>query len=160
LLIANIRLPDLELEAILGKHCAKFGTVKFIRLLPVAKDNLHRYVFVQMSTLAETMELAIAVGASTLGSGTVALCLQDRRGRRLRPGPDSPRLMRRRRDDCVSGAGFVVVEETDARNSVTKYRAALPSNASTFVLTRSLRAHAASLTPPYDVGSHRLPASQ
>ena len=116
MLIANIRLPAPQLEAILQKHCAKFGTVKFIRLLPIAKDNLRRYAFVQMSTLAETMALATAVGASTLGSGTVALCLEDRRTRRQRLASDSPPLMRRRRDDSVSGAGVVVVEETRARN--------------------------------------------
>ena len=85
MLTVNIRLPDPELEAILGKRCSKFGTVKFIRLLPVAKDNLHRFAFVQMSTLAETMDLAIAVGGSTLGSGAVALCLEaDFEGTRAR----------------------------------------------------------------------------
>jgi hypothetical protein len=98
-LIADIRLPDPELEAILGKHCAKFGTVKFIRLMPIAKNDQHRFAFVQMSTLAETMDLAITVGASTLDSGTVVLRLQDRRRRRPLPGPDSPRLIRSRRGD-------------------------------------------------------------
>jgi hypothetical protein len=76
LLTVNIRLPEPELITILEKHCAKFSTVKFIRLLPVAKNNRYRYAFVQMSTLAETMDLAVAVGASTLGSGTVVLCLE------------------------------------------------------------------------------------
>ena len=76
MLRVNIRLPEPELAAILEKYCAKFGTVKFIRLLPVSKDNLHRFVFVQMSTLAETMDLAVAVGGSTLSSGAVALCLE------------------------------------------------------------------------------------
>ena len=76
MLTVDIRLPDAELKVILEKRCAKFGTVKFIRLLPVAKDNAHRFAFVQMSTLAETMDLAIAAGASTLGSGAVALCLE------------------------------------------------------------------------------------
>ena len=74
--IVDIRLPEPELEAILIKHCAKFGKVKFIRLLPIAKNNLHRYAFVQMSTLAETMDLAIAIGGSTLGFGAVALRLE------------------------------------------------------------------------------------
>jgi hypothetical protein len=76
LLRVNIRLPESELAAILENYCTKFGTVKFIRLLPVSKDNLHRFVFVQMSTLAETMDLAVAVGGSTLSSGAVALCLE------------------------------------------------------------------------------------
>jgi hypothetical protein len=72
----NIWLPEPELEAILKAQCAKFGTVKFIRLMPVAKDRLHRFAFVQMSTLAENMDLAVAAGGSTLGSGVVALCLE------------------------------------------------------------------------------------
>jgi hypothetical protein len=66
LLTVNILLSEPELEAILQKCCAKFGEVKFIRLLPVANDNLHRLAFVQM----------IAFGGSTLGSGAVALCLE------------------------------------------------------------------------------------
>jgi hypothetical protein len=76
MLTVNIRLPDVELKAIIGTHCANFGTVKFIRLLPVAKDNAHRFAFVQMSTLAETMDLAVNEGGSTLGSGAVALWLK------------------------------------------------------------------------------------
>ena len=76
MLRVDIRLPEPELTAILEKYCAKFGTVKFIRLLPISKDKLHRFVFVQMSTLAETMDLAVAVGGSTLSSGAVALCLE------------------------------------------------------------------------------------
>lgn len=76
LLTLNIQLPETELVATLKRRCAEFGTVKFIRLLPVAKDNLHRFAFVQMSTLAETMDLAVACGGSTLGSGAVALCLK------------------------------------------------------------------------------------
>ncbi len=76
LLTVNIQLPEPELEATLKERCAKFGTVKFIRLMPVAKNNLHRFAFVQMSTLAETMDLAIACGGSTLDSGAVALCLE------------------------------------------------------------------------------------
>jgi|KBSMisStaDraftv2_1062788.scaffolds.fasta_scaffold324387_2 hypothetical protein len=75
LLTVNIQLPEPELVATLKKRCSKFGTVKFIRVLPIAKHNLHRFAFVQMSTLAETMDLAMATGGSTLGSGAVALCL-------------------------------------------------------------------------------------
>ena len=77
MITANIRLPEAELEAIVAKHCIPFGTVKFIRLLPVAKNNTYRFAFVQMSTLAETMDLAVASGGSTLGSGAVALCIED-----------------------------------------------------------------------------------
>jgi hypothetical protein len=76
LLNVDIRLPEPELESILRAKCAQFGTVKFIRLMPVAKDKLHRFAFVQMSTLAENMDLAVAAGGSTLGSGVVALCLE------------------------------------------------------------------------------------
>ena len=76
MLNVDIRLPEPELESILRAKCAQFGTVKFIRLMPVAKDNLHRFAFVQMSTLAENMDLAVAAGCSTLGSGVVALCLE------------------------------------------------------------------------------------
>jgi len=76
LLNVDIRLPEPELESKLRAKCAQFGTVKFIRLMPVAKDNLHRFAFVQMSTLAENMDLAVAAGGSTLGSGVVALCLE------------------------------------------------------------------------------------
>jgi len=76
LLNVDIRLPEPELESILRAKCAQFGTVKFIRLMPVAKDNLHRFAFVQMSTLAENMDPAVASGGSTLGSGVVALCLE------------------------------------------------------------------------------------
>ena len=76
MLTVDIRLPEPELEAILRTKCAKFGTVKFIRLMPVAKDNLHRFAFVQMSSLAENMDLAVAADGSTLGSGVVALCLE------------------------------------------------------------------------------------
>ena len=76
MLTVDIRLPELELESILRAKCSQFGTVKFIRLMPVAKDNLHRFAFVQMSTLAENMDLAVAAGGSTLGSGVVALCLE------------------------------------------------------------------------------------
>jgi hypothetical protein len=76
MLTVNIRLPDAELKAIIGAHCANFGTVKFIRLLPVAKDNAHRFAFVEMSTLAETMDLAVNAGGSTLGFGAVALWLE------------------------------------------------------------------------------------
>jgi hypothetical protein len=76
LLGVNIRLPEPELEAIIQKRCSEFGTVKFIRLMPIAKNALHRFAFVQMSTLAETMDLASAAGGSTLGSGAVALRLE------------------------------------------------------------------------------------
>ena len=76
MLTVNIRLPDAELEAIIGKRCAEFGTVKFVRLMPIAKDNTHRLAFVEMSTLAETMDLAVNAGGSTLGFGAVALCLE------------------------------------------------------------------------------------
>ena len=72
----NIRLPDQEILAILKKRCAEFGTVKFIQLLPIASDNLHRFAFVHMSTLTENMDLAAAAGGSTLGHGAVALCLE------------------------------------------------------------------------------------
>lgn len=72
----DIQLPEPELEAILRKHCGQFGTVRFIRLLPVAKDNLHRFAFVQMATLAENLDLTVAAGGSTLGSGAVALRLE------------------------------------------------------------------------------------
>ena len=75
MLNVNIQLPERELETIVRKFCAHFGNVKFIRLLPVAKNKLHRFAFVRMSTLAETMDLAIAVDGSTLSSGAVALCL-------------------------------------------------------------------------------------
>jgi len=75
-LTVNIQLPERELEAIIQKHCAKFGTVKFVRLMPVAKNASHRFAFVRMSTLAETMDLADAAGGSTLGSGAVALRLE------------------------------------------------------------------------------------
>ena len=44
--------------------------------MPIAKNALHRFAFVQMSTLAETMDLASAAGGSTLGSGAVALRLE------------------------------------------------------------------------------------
>jgi hypothetical protein len=77
LLTVNIQLPERELEAIVRKFCASYGSVKFIRLLPVAVDKRHRFAFVQMSTLAETMDLAVAVDGSTLSSGAVALCLND-----------------------------------------------------------------------------------
>ena len=76
MLTVNIKLPDSELEAIIQKRCAKFGTVKFIRLMPIPKNAFHRFAFVQMSTLAETMDLANAAGGSTLGSGAVALRLE------------------------------------------------------------------------------------
>ena len=76
MLTVNIRLPEPELEAIIQKRCAEFGTVKFIRLMPIAKNALHRFAFAQMSTLAETMDLASAAGGSTLGSGAVALRLE------------------------------------------------------------------------------------
>jgi hypothetical protein len=76
LLHVNIRLPEPELTAIVAERCAEFGTVKFIRLLPVAKSKLHRFAFVQMSTLAETMDVAIAFGGATLNSGAVALVLE------------------------------------------------------------------------------------
>jgi hypothetical protein len=72
----NIQLPEPELEAVLKEKCAQFGTVKFVRLLPVAKDKRHRFAFVQMSSLAENMDLTVAAGGSTLGSGVVALCLE------------------------------------------------------------------------------------
>ncbi len=77
MLTVNIRLPEPELESIVRKYCTSFGTVKFIRLLPVAKDNAHRFAFVQMSNLSETMDLAVAVGGSTLGSGAVVVCLEE-----------------------------------------------------------------------------------
>lgn len=76
MLHVNIRLPERELSAIVEKRCSEFGTVKFIRLLPVAKSNLHRFAFVQMSTLAETMDVAVAFGGATLNSGAVALILE------------------------------------------------------------------------------------
>lgn len=76
MLNVNIQLPEHELEAILKKECARFGTVKFVRLLPVSKDNVSRFAFVQMSTLAENMDLTVAAGGSTLGSGAVALRLE------------------------------------------------------------------------------------
>ena len=65
MLTVNIQLPEPELSAIIQKRCAEFGTVKFIRLMPIAKNALHRFAFVQMSTLAETMDLASAAGGST-----------------------------------------------------------------------------------------------
>jgi hypothetical protein len=76
LLTVNIQLPEPELVAILQKRCAEFGTVKFIRLMPIAKNAFHRFAFVQMSTLVETMDLANAAGGSTLGSGAVAMRLE------------------------------------------------------------------------------------
>jgi hypothetical protein len=76
LLTVNIQLPEPELEAIIQKRCAAFGTVKFIRLMPIAKNAFHRFAFVRMSTLAETLDLANAAGGSTLGSGAVALRLE------------------------------------------------------------------------------------
>ena len=76
MLTVNIQLPERELEAIIQKHCAKFGTVKFVRVMSVAKNAFHRFAFVRMSTLAETMDLADAAGGSTLGSGAVALRLE------------------------------------------------------------------------------------
>ena len=85
LLTLNIQLAEPELVATLKKRCSKFGTVKFVRLLPIAKDNLHRFAFVQMSTLAETMDLAMATGGSTLGSGAVALCLNADSKKLVRP---------------------------------------------------------------------------
>ena len=75
MLTVNIQLPERELEAIVRNFCATYGSVKFIRLMPVAVDKRHRFAFVQMSTLAETMDLAVAVDGSTLSSGAVALCL-------------------------------------------------------------------------------------
>ena len=77
MLTVNIQLPERELEAIIKKYCASYGSVKFIRLMPVAVDKRHRFAFVQMSTLAETMDLAVAVDGSTLSSGAVALCLNE-----------------------------------------------------------------------------------
>jgi hypothetical protein len=38
---------DHELQALLAKRCAQFGTVKFVRLLPIAKNEVHRFSFVQ-----------------------------------------------------------------------------------------------------------------
>ena len=76
MLTVNIKLPEQELEAIMQQRCAQFGTVKFIRLMPIAKNAHHRFAFVQMSSLAETMDLANAAGGSTLGSGAVALRLE------------------------------------------------------------------------------------
>ena len=75
MLNVNIQLPERELEAIVRRYCASYGSIKFIRLMPVAVDKRHRFAFVQMSTLAETMDLAIAADGSTLSSGAVALCL-------------------------------------------------------------------------------------
>ena len=85
MLTLNIQLAEPELVATLKKRCSKFGTVKFVRLLPIAKDNLHRFAFVQMSTLAETMDLAMVTGGSTLGSGAVALCLNADSKKLVRP---------------------------------------------------------------------------
>jgi hypothetical protein len=76
LLTVNIHLPEPELEAIVRKRRAEYGTVKFIRLMPTAKNAVYRFAFVGMSTLAETMDLASAAGGSTLGSGAVALRLE------------------------------------------------------------------------------------
>ena len=75
MLTVNIQLPERELESIVRKFCTSYGRVKFIRLMPVALGKQHRFAFVQMSTLAETMDLAVAVDGSTLSSGAVALCL-------------------------------------------------------------------------------------
>ena len=76
MLSLNIWMPERELETALAKICARFGTVKFIRLLPIAKSELCRFAFVQMSSVAENMDLSIALGGSTLGSGVVALRLE------------------------------------------------------------------------------------
>lgn len=76
MLQVNIRLSEPELTAIVATRCAEFGTVKFVRLLPVAKSRIHRFAFVQMSTLAETMDVAVAFGGATLNSGAVALVLE------------------------------------------------------------------------------------
>ena len=76
MLTVNIHLPEPELEAIIRKRCTEYGTVKFVRLMPTAKNTFHRFAFVQMSTLAETMDLASAAGGSTLVSGAVALRLE------------------------------------------------------------------------------------
>ena len=72
----DIRLPEPELEAILKTRLNEYGTVKFVRLMPVAKNERYRFAFVQMSTMAENMDLAVAIGASTLSSGSVALRLE------------------------------------------------------------------------------------
>jgi hypothetical protein len=76
LLPLNIWLPEPELETMLTNICAGFGTVKFIRLLPIAESELCRFAFVQMSSTAENMDLSIALSGSTLGSGVVALRLE------------------------------------------------------------------------------------
>ena len=76
MLNVDIHMSEQQLIDILQQHCAQFGTVKFVRVLPVAKGGSHRFAFVRMSTLAETMDLAVACGGSTLGSGAVALCLE------------------------------------------------------------------------------------
>lgn len=76
MLSLNIWMPDRELENALNNICAQFGTVKFIRLLPIAKNELYRFAFVQMSSLTENMDLLTALGGSTLNSGVVALRLE------------------------------------------------------------------------------------
>jgi hypothetical protein len=71
----DIHLPDHELQALLSKHCAKFGTVKFVRLLPLAKNKVHRFAFVEMSTETENIDLAAHHGGSLFGHQVVAFRL-------------------------------------------------------------------------------------
>jgi hypothetical protein len=71
MLTVDLRLPDFEVRKIVREKCAKFGTVKQIRIVGDVDQDGQRYAFVEMSSRAATQSVALQVGDSRFGNATV-----------------------------------------------------------------------------------------
>ena len=64
MLTVDLRLPDFEVRKIVREKCAKFGTVKQIRIVGDVDQDGQRYAFVEMSSRAATQSVGLQVGDS------------------------------------------------------------------------------------------------
>jgi hypothetical protein len=71
MLTVDLRLPDFEVRKIVRQKCARFGTVKQIRIVGDVDQDGQRYAFVEMSSRAATQSVALQVGDSRFGNATV-----------------------------------------------------------------------------------------
>jgi len=72
----DVGMTDVQIEKQLAAKCSKFANVTQVRLLP-RTDVTYRFAFIEVTTKAETLELAAAVGGTSFGSTTVVIRLED-----------------------------------------------------------------------------------
>ena len=73
MLTVDLRLPDFEVRKIVREKCAKFGTVKQIRIVGDVDQDGQRYAFVEMSSRAATQSVGLQVGDSRFGNATLRM---------------------------------------------------------------------------------------